>query len=85
MKAGLGNPANYRDIFDLLERGGVLEPDLTHKFRGMAGYRNRLVHDYARLDEREMWGIIQNELGDLTLLLNRLLDYIAEKSTTRYE
>lgn len=55
MKGGLGNPADYREIFDLLESGGVLEPEVTRKVRGIAGYRNRLVHDYARIDEKEMW------------------------------
>lgn len=52
-KAGLGNPANYREVFDLLESGGVLQPEVARKVRGMAGYRNRPVHDYARIDEAE--------------------------------
>lgn len=80
VKAGLGNPTNYREIFDLLEKGGVLEPEVTRKVRGMAGYRNRLVHDYARIDEKEMWGILRDDLGDVMLLLKCLLDYIAKKS-----
>lgn len=81
VKAGLGNPANYRDIFDLLEKGGILDPDFARKVRGMAGYRNRLVHDYARVDEKEMFSLIRNELDDLLVLLERLLEYIRQKST----
>lgn len=80
VKAGLGNPANYRDVFSLLESGGVLQPEVARKVRGMAGYRNRLVHDYARIDEKEMWGIITNDLDDVRLLLDHLLDYTARRT-----
>ncbi|NPV51895.1 MAG: DUF86 domain-containing protein [Firmicutes bacterium] len=82
VKAGLGNPANYREIFDLLESGGVLEPEVVRRVRGMAGYRNRLVHDYARIEEKEMWDILRNDLGDVRLLLNRLLGYITKETAS---
>lgn len=83
VKAGLGNPATYREVFDLLESGGVLQPEVVRKVRGMAGYRNRLVHDYARIGEKEMWVIIRNDLDDLRILLNHLLDYITKKTAGR--
>ena len=30
----------------------------------MAGYRNRMVHFYGEITEKELYGIIQKELGD---------------------
>lgn len=76
VKSGWGNPANYREVFDLLERGGALEPEFCARMRGMAGYRNRLVHDYARVSEEEMWEILQERLADLEDLLDRLSAYV---------
>ncbi len=78
VKSRWGNPANYREVFELLERGGVLEPEFCARVRGIAGYRNRLVHDYARVSEEEMWEILQERLDDLEALLERLLTWVAE-------
>jgi uncharacterized protein YutE (UPF0331/DUF86 family) len=78
VKSGWGNPANYREVFELLERGGVLAPEFASRVKGIAGYRNRLVHDYARVSEEEMWEILQERLEDLETLLEKLLAWIAE-------
>lgn len=82
VKAGLGNPTTYREVFDLLESGGVLQSEVAREVRGMAGYRNRLVHDYARIDAKEMWAIITNRLDDIRLLQDRLLDYITKNTAS---
>lgn len=75
VKSGWGNPSNYREIFDLLERGGVVAPELAEKGRALAGYRNRLVHDYAIVTGDELWEILQTRLDDLTELLRRLVEH----------
>lgn len=43
-------PADYASIPVALCRHGVIGPDLEARLRGLAGFRNLLVHDYARID-----------------------------------
>ncbi len=78
VKSGWGNPSNYREIFDLLERGGVLDKRLAEGGRALAGYRNRLVHDYAVVGGDELWDILRTRLDEVAELLTRLLDYAGE-------
>lgn len=75
VKSGWGNPTRYREVFALLERGGVLQPEFRSRIEGMAGYQNRLVHEYATVTSEEMWEILQTRLDDMTELLRQLTDY----------
>lgn len=47
---GLGAPPTYGDAFRLLERDGVIGPELTERLVRAAGFRNVLVHADADLD-----------------------------------
>ena len=40
----------YQDIVEQLARQGILDAGLHQRLRGLAGFRNILVHDYLRLD-----------------------------------
>jgi uncharacterized protein YutE (UPF0331/DUF86 family) len=40
----------YQDIIEQLASQGILDPGLHRRLRGLAGFRNILVHDYLRLD-----------------------------------
>jgi uncharacterized protein YutE (UPF0331/DUF86 family) len=40
----------YQDIVEQLARQGILDSGLHQRLRGLAGFRNILVHDYLRLD-----------------------------------
>jgi uncharacterized protein YutE (UPF0331/DUF86 family) len=40
----------YGDIIEQLAHQGILEEGLHRRLRGLAGFRNILVHDYLRLD-----------------------------------
>jgi uncharacterized protein YutE (UPF0331/DUF86 family) len=55
-------PETYAEIFEILFEKGVLPEKLFHELRGMAGFRNVLVHDYVRLDAEKVFGFIQSKL-----------------------
>lgn len=40
----------YQDIVEQLAGQGILDQGLHRRLRGIAGFRNILVHDYLRLD-----------------------------------
>lgn len=48
--AGLRAPTGYRDGFELLGRGDVLDPGLTERLLPSTGMRNLLTHEYGRID-----------------------------------
>lgn len=58
-------PSSYKDIPRLLERHKIFATDFAlNKLTKMAGYRNRMVHFYGEISEKEIYNIIQNELSD---------------------
>lgn len=61
----LGEPSTNRELFDLLERAGWIDPQLAARISNMAGFRNVLVHGYASVDLAVVRDILANHLGDL--------------------
>jgi uncharacterized protein YutE (UPF0331/DUF86 family) len=58
-------PGSYKDIPRLLEKDKIIPGDFANEaLIKMAGYRNRMVHFYGEVTEREIYGIIQTELND---------------------
>jgi uncharacterized protein YutE (UPF0331/DUF86 family) len=58
-------PASYKDVPRLLGKNGIIPTEFaSNQLTKMAGYRNRMVHFYGEISEREIYGIIQDELQD---------------------
>ncbi len=63
----LGEPRTNRELFDLLERAGWIEPALAGTLRDMAGFRNILVHGYDTVDLAVVRDVVEHHLSDLLL------------------
>lgn len=61
---GFRQPDDSRDVFTVLDEEGVLPPDLLASLQKMVGFRNLIVHDYARIDDSLVFAALQNRLGD---------------------
>lgn len=61
----LGEPRTNRELFDLLERRGWIEPILAATMRRMVGFRNILVHGYEIVDVGIVVEIVERRLDDL--------------------
>ncbi len=61
----LGEPETNRDVFRLLGRAAIVEPDLAERLERMAGFRNVVVHAYQDVDLDIVRDIVQNRLVDL--------------------
>ena len=61
----LGEPASNRELFELLERGGYVAPELAGSLSRMAGFRNILVHGYDAVDLHVVRDVLEHRLGDL--------------------
>ncbi|WP_067052210.1 type VII toxin-antitoxin system HepT family RNase toxin [Methanofollis ethanolicus] len=51
MGANLGTPATYRDIFRMLEKGGIIDGGMNRSLSSLVYYRNLLSHEYHTFDE----------------------------------
>jgi len=80
VKEDLGQPQDYTEVFDILNNGGVLSKEFTESIRGMAGYRNRLVHMYNQIDKEEIYQILQERLDDFDIFTNEIMNYINKKN-----
>ncbi len=58
-------PAEYADVLPALCRRAVITAELEQRLRGLAGFRNLLVHDYARVEPRRVHELMADRLGDL--------------------
>ncbi|MCH7796958.1 MAG: DUF86 domain-containing protein [Planctomycetes bacterium] len=72
---GLGTPDDAGGILDCLERAGVVTQDLHERTRGLAGFRNVLVHDYLDIDHHTVHALLQR-VSDLVELGRVLGDYV---------
>ena len=55
---------DYSDIIDKLGERNILPSEFAQSIRGMVGLKNILVHEYARLDIKIIYDILQNKLED---------------------
>ncbi|AFV10331.1 hypothetical protein Tph_c00820 [Thermacetogenium phaeum DSM 12270] len=76
-KQGLGHPVDYRSIILTLGREKIIPPQFAERIKGMAGYRNRLVHGYAEVTPEEMYNVIQERLDDFEEFCFHILKYTA--------
>ena len=61
--AGL-DPANYGSSIDCLVEATVLPPAFGKRFRGIAGFRNVLVHGYLDIDVHRITHMLAERLDD---------------------
>jgi uncharacterized protein YutE (UPF0331/DUF86 family) len=71
----LGTPDDAAGILDVLAAAGAIPGDLHARVRGLAGFRNVLVHDYLAVDQRFVHGLL-GRLDDLTELGRVLGEHI---------
>jgi uncharacterized protein YutE (UPF0331/DUF86 family) len=55
----------YKEVADALGEQEVISEGQAEKLRLMAGYRNRLVHFYHEIGDRELYSILKNNLSDI--------------------
>lgn len=75
--ADLGIKAgDYTEIIEKMGETGILPAEFAGEIRGMAGFRNVLVHGYASLDVERVHQTLQNNLDDLLKFAYHISHYI---------
>ncbi len=63
-RRGLGIPKSFSETFEILGNNGIVSEDSVETYKAMARFRNRLVHFYYRVDDKEVYDILKNNLLD---------------------
>jgi uncharacterized protein YutE (UPF0331/DUF86 family) len=69
----------WEDYSELIERmgiHGILPEDFASQIKGMAGFRNVLVHDYMEVDLSIVSDVINNRLEDFEGFIKYVVDYL---------
>ena len=61
---GFRYPEDNQDVFRVLAQEKVVSDNLLASLLDMARFRNLMVHDYAKIDDAKVYGILRNRLGD---------------------
>jgi uncharacterized protein YutE (UPF0331/DUF86 family) len=76
VKSGAGVPPDYRSVIELLRESGMLPGHFAARIEGMAGYRNRIVHDYNKVTPQELYQVLDTRLADFDLFCQYIVDYL---------
>ena len=55
---------DYVDVIDKLGERGIIPSEFSQTIRGMAGFRNILIHEYATVDTQKVYQVLHNQLDD---------------------
>jgi uncharacterized protein YutE (UPF0331/DUF86 family) len=79
---GLRVPEDYADTFRVMAEAGALENGFAQQLRNMAKFRNRLVHLYWEVDDRQVHEILTTRLDDFKTFLDRLSKFLGWASNS---
>nr|WP_282580196.1 DUF86 domain-containing protein [Natroniella sulfidigena] len=68
----LEKPETSADGFRILAQNGMISDENKDKYIVMTKFRNRVVHMYSKVDETEIYSILQNNLIDYRLFIKEI-------------
>lgn len=70
-----GVPGSLAGLFDTLCEKRVITEKTRQIMRSMVGFRNLIVHEYARLDIKKVYDIYTSQLSDFNVFLKEIDKY----------
>jgi uncharacterized protein YutE (UPF0331/DUF86 family) len=67
---------DYSSAIDVLADLGILPAEFGRRFRGIAGFRNVLVHGYLRVDVPRVHQLLNSGLDDFAEFARLVEDYL---------
>jgi uncharacterized protein YutE (UPF0331/DUF86 family) len=78
LAASAGRDApDYASALDTLGQLGVLPPEFLRRFRGIAGFRNVVVHGYLAVDPAVLHRLLNDQLDDFAEFARHVERYLA--------
>lgn len=73
-------PETYRETFYLLGMYAIVPEELAQELSKLAGFRNLLVHEYTRLDLKQVYRVLQNNWQTMDTFRIIARDFIRENT-----
>lgn len=70
---------NYSEIFNELAKLNIIPVDYAARIKGMAGFRNILVHEYAEVDLDIILEVLNNNLDEFKKFATYIGNYINQQ------
>ncbi|MEG6616178.1 HepT-like ribonuclease domain-containing protein [Peptococcaceae bacterium 1198_IL3148] len=69
-------PKTYAEAFVILVDQGILPKEKETTFIKMAKFRNRIVHLYQEVDDREVYAIMKESLADSQAFVRAIVNKV---------
>jgi len=69
-------PRSYAEAFTILVEQGILPVENENTYRQIAKFRNRVVHLYHEVDNKEMFRILKECIGDIQTFIKAIVLHI---------
>jgi uncharacterized protein YutE (UPF0331/DUF86 family) len=69
-------PEDYGDTFRVMAEAGAVSPEFAEELVTMGKFRNRLVHLYWEVDDRQVHKLLCSRLPDFKRFLNAMANYL---------
>lgn len=74
----LREPEDNKDVFKVLVEAGFLPEEMLGSLQRMAGFRNILIHEYARIDPEVVFGVFKRRLDELRRFAREIAGRVQE-------
>ena len=78
----MGLPAEEEDLFRKLIQGHVISERLGEKLKEMKGFRNILVHEYARVNDKIVYEATKTKFSDFDAFKEQILDFLRNQEVS---
>jgi len=72
---GFERAESYAEMFQILGKKNIINPNLAERLSDMARFRNILVHGYAKVDNLKVLEIVKEELKDIDDFVEEILQW----------
>lgn len=69
----LGLPSEENDLFNKMQKKGLISGEMTAALKEMRGFRNILVHEYTVVDDELVYDAVTTKLEDFRKLKKEIL------------
>jgi uncharacterized protein YutE (UPF0331/DUF86 family) len=73
---GFRYPEDNKDVFQILAEEGIVSQALLPALLNMARFRNLVVHNYAEIDDAQVYAILKRNLADFDAYARAIVRYL---------
>ncbi len=76
IEKGVEKPENVQEAITVLADKKIISQKLASRLRGIAGFRNILVHEYGKIDRQKVYQYFVKNLDDFKLFKKEVLSVL---------